>query len=200
MTPAELHLVVGNEALQMVYVDRLFHEVSSALGLAKVRAYPTDSGGHGSCSRMRFSASMLSSADESEVALDVDAGRTGQLAGGHTIPVVLPQEQLDEKLPRLANIRGVGGDHHAVPDWGAAGRDKFRLARHTDNTNPATLQGSKNFTVTERWNGDAILPGREENSGPRLSLNLSPVNRQLNSLRHERSLLFRFEPEGPTAK
>jgi hypothetical protein len=183
----------------MVDVDRLFHEVSSALALAKVRADSADGSRHGELLADKLQRLYIfSSADECEVALNVDAGRTGQLAGGHAITVVLPQEELDEELPRLSNIRGVGGDHHAVSDWSAAGRDKFRFTLYSDNTNPTTLQGSKNFTVTERWDGDAILPGREENGGPRLSLNLSPVNRQPNSFRHEWFFLFRLGPKGWT--
>jgi hypothetical protein len=47
MTLPELHLIVGHEAFQVVDVDRLFHEVTPALGFAKVRADPADGGRHG---------------------------------------------------------------------------------------------------------------------------------------------------------
>jgi hypothetical protein len=181
----------------VVDVDRFFHEVSSALGLAKVGADPADGGRHWKLladELQRFY--IFSSADECEVTLNINAGRTGQLAGSHTVTVVLPQEKLNKELPRFDNFCGVGGDHHAVSDGGAAGRYEFRFTLHPDNTNPTTLQGSKNLTVTERWNGDAVLPGQEENGGPRLSLNLSPVNRQLNSFRHDGSLLSLSGPKG----
>ena len=58
---------------------------------------------------------------QTQISLDVDAGRTGQLAGAHTVGIVIGKEKRERGLPGARDPVAAGYDLHPVPDQGRAG-------------------------------------------------------------------------------
>ena len=74
-----------------------------------------------------------------QVALDIDPGRTGQLARGQAIPVVLFQKEFQDLPTGLDHRRRVGPDGQAFRGRCGAGGDQSIRAPDFDHADSAGL-------------------------------------------------------------
>ncbi len=114
-------VALGDVALDEVDADRLVHLVAQAFDLALADA---DAAAHHR-ERVPFTDEVerffvVSQGREAQVALDVDPGGTGALAGAHAVGVMVREEEFQGRLARSDDPGVPGGDLHAVADPGHA--------------------------------------------------------------------------------
>ena len=91
---------------------------------------------------------------------------------------MIGQEELNDRLPRLLDLGGVGVDHHPLRDGGNAGGEQLVGALHLDHTEPARPEGDQMLVIAEDWDVDVQLLGSAEHRGPVGDLNVFSIDCQ----------------------
>lgn len=82
-----------------------------------------------------------------------------------TVAVVLREDQLHVGAPGLPDPRGIGVDHHAVPDVVVAGGHQLVDAFNLHQADAAGGDFVELLQIAQAGNGDANAPGGAENGG-----------------------------------
>ncbi len=177
---AGLRFRVGQESLDAVDVERLFHQVPAALLLAGPGADPADDSGHRVVpSDELHRLGVTAVGHQAEVALHVDVGRAGERARRLAVAVVVGKEEVQGHPPGRRDIRCVGRDGHARRHLrAAAGHEPARLF-HLHDADPAGGVRLQAPVVAERGDTQALRLGDLEDGLAGLDHELLPVQRDL---------------------
>ncbi len=189
-------VVFGDVALDEVDADRLVHLVAQAgdLALADADAAADDR------ERVPFADEaerlvVVPQGREAQVALDVDPGGTGALAGADAVGVVVRKEELQRRLARGDDPVAPGGDLHPVADPGHAGRQQPGRALDLHHAQEAGAVRLQPGVVAQ--GGDVVeLTGAHhvQDRLARFPRHLPAVDRQF----HSKGLLFGIHCHLPT--
>jgi hypothetical protein len=93
---------------------------------------------------------------QGDIALYVDTGGAGLLAGSHTVGVVVAEQEVEGGLTRLTDAVVVGVDLHTLRELRGAGRLKSAHAFYFDDADIAGGIGLQAWVVAEGWDLDAV--------------------------------------------
>ncbi len=166
---------IGGMALELTNGQRLIHQRTAALRFTKSGANPADGERHrqgllddGHCRLV------LPHGDVVQIGLNVHPGRTGALAGGFAIGVVICEDAAERLLAVGAQVLAFGRDHH--PCLGA------RLAGAADaetgnlyHAEIAGCFGAAGVVTAQGGDVDLVLFGYLEQGFGRVNRQLSPI-------------------------
>ena len=88
------------------------------------------------------------------ITLDINPRRTGQMAGGQAIPIVIFQKQFQNASPGIHYPLGIGLNNHPFFHRGGTGSHQFFFPFHFNHADPAGLL---------RFQQGMMAQGRDEN-------------------------------------
>ena len=166
---------IGGMALELTNGQRLIHQRAAALRFTKSGADPANGEGHRQGlfynGHGRF---VLPYGDVMQIGLNVHPGRTGALAGGFAIGVVVREDAAERLLAVRTQDIALGRDHHpclgarlaGAPDAETGNLDHAEIARRLGGTGVVTAQGG---------DVDLVLFGYLEQGLVRVNRQLSPI-------------------------
>ena len=173
---------VGDEPLHRVDRDGLVEEPPAAPGhLARAGADPpADRRERVALLDDREGVAVPAQRRQGDVALDVDAGRAGQLAGPDAVGEVVREEELQGRLPRPPDLGVRRLDLHPLGDLRGAGGDERARPLHLHDAEEAGGEGLEPAVVAERGDrADAVGPGDLEDRHPVLGDDAPAVDLEL---------------------
>ena len=166
---------IGGMALELTNGQRLIHQRAAALRFTKSGADPANGEGH----RQGLlddghGRLVLPHGDVVQIGLNVHPGRTGALAGGFAIGVVICEDAAERLLAVRAQGIALGRDHHpclgarlaGAPDAEPGNLYHAEIARRLGSAGVVTAQGG---------DIDLVLFGYLEQGSGRVNRQLSPI-------------------------
>jgi len=176
---------IGGVPLEVIHPHRLVGKVAATFAFAGPGADAPADGREGvgfldQGHRFGISAHR----HQGDVALDVDAGRAGQLTGTQAVGEVVRHDKLESRFARLAQLGGVGFDHHLVRDLGGATGHIPPGAGHLHHADETGRERRQPRVVAQRGDGDAQRLGDFQNGQRAVGQHFPAVDGHFN-LGHE---------------